>query len=189
MMMRITMYMFFVAFLSVNFALAQSEDDFSNQMCDSAIGEREVRHYYDYGNDKEGYVIVDCENPEYVIEGGLDKRSSLDSIQQAIFFHYLTGKKPMVVIYDTDGEMGAYEHRILRARSLIQGAASRNELTDEGRHRTVQAVHGQHGLQALADRYGVRAGLRPGGGSVRGKTQRHEIHHRPRRTFWIGLPA
>lgn len=45
-------------------------------------------------------------------EGGLDKRSSLDSVQQALFFAYLTGKKPAVVIYDTDGKTGPFEHRI-----------------------------------------------------------------------------
>ena len=49
---------------------------------------------------------------EYVIEGGLDKRSSLDSIQQAVFASTLTGKKPAVAIYDTNGTWGKYEHRI-----------------------------------------------------------------------------
>ena len=41
---------------------------------------------------------------------GLDKRSSLDSVQQALFFGVLTGKEPAV--YDTDGQIGLYEHRI-----------------------------------------------------------------------------
>ena len=45
-------------------------------------------------------------------EGGLDKRSSLDSVQQALFFASLTGKEPAVVIYDTAGKIGKYEHRI-----------------------------------------------------------------------------
>ena len=33
----------------------------------------------------------------------LDKRSSLDSLQQALFFSVLTGKRPAVVISGTDG--------------------------------------------------------------------------------------
>ena len=45
-------------------------------------------------------------------EGGLDKRSSLDSVQQALFFAYVTGKEPAVVIYDADGKVGPYEYRI-----------------------------------------------------------------------------
>ena len=45
-------------------------------------------------------------------EGGLDTRRSLDSIQQALFAASLTGKKPAVVIYDTDEKMGRFEHRI-----------------------------------------------------------------------------
>ena len=49
---------------------------------------------------------MDCETSNYVIEGGLDKRSSLDSLQQALFFSVLTGKVPIVVIYDTDGMVG-----------------------------------------------------------------------------------
>ncbi len=70
-----------------------------------------MRHEYTYPNGK-GYVRVDCETDTTVYEGGLDKRSSLDSVQQALFFAWLTGKKPAVVIYDTDGRVGKYEHRI-----------------------------------------------------------------------------
>ena len=36
-----------------------------------------------------------------IFEGGLDKRSSLDSGQQALFFHLLSHKNPVVIIYDT----------------------------------------------------------------------------------------
>ena len=52
---------------------------------------------------------------EYVIEGGLDKRSSLHSAQQAVFAATLTDKKPAVAIYDNDGQLGKYEHRIWQA--------------------------------------------------------------------------
>lgn len=58
---------------------------------------------------------VDCETESEVIEAGLDKRSSLDSLQQAIFFGILSNKKPVVVIYDTDGVEGRYEYRIRKA--------------------------------------------------------------------------
>ena len=47
-----------------------------------------------------------------VIEGGLDKRSSLDSVQQALFASTITGKTPTVAIYDTDGIWGKIEHRV-----------------------------------------------------------------------------
>ena len=55
---------------------------------------------------------MDCETHWYVIEGGLDSRRSLDSFQQALFFSPLTCKAPAVVIYDTDGKIGKYEHRM-----------------------------------------------------------------------------
>ena len=57
-------------------------------------------------------IRKDIITDEYLIEGGLDKRSSLDSIQQAVFASTLTGKKPAVAIYDTNGLWGKYEHRI-----------------------------------------------------------------------------
>ena len=58
---------------------------------------------------------VDCETDTTVYEGGLDKRSSLDSVQQALFFSVVTGKAPAVVIYDTDGKEGRFEFRIRAA--------------------------------------------------------------------------
>lgn len=79
--------------------------------CASAGGRTEVRHAYTYPTGQ-SYIRVDCETEETVYEGGLDKRSSLDSVQQALFFAHLTGKEPAVVIYDTDGRIGKYEHRI-----------------------------------------------------------------------------
>ena len=76
--------------------------------CDRIWGVEEVRHYYR----KKNYVKVDCETDTEVIEAGLDKRSSLDSVQQAVFFSARTDKKPVVVIYDTDGKEGRFEYRI-----------------------------------------------------------------------------
>lgn len=55
---------------------------------------------------------MDCETADTVYEMGLDKRSSLDSIQQAVFAAHLTGKRPAVVIFDTDNQEGIYEYRI-----------------------------------------------------------------------------
>lgn len=74
----------------------------------------EVRLYYIYPGER-SYVVVDCETATHVWEGRLDKRSSLDSVQQALFFSVISGKKPGVVIYDTDGQVGQIEYRIRTA--------------------------------------------------------------------------
>lgn len=58
-------------------------------------------------------VRVDCETETHVIELGLDtKRSSRDSIHQAMFAAILTGKTPMVLLIDTDGQEGRYEYEM-----------------------------------------------------------------------------
>ena len=87
------------------------EDSYNAAFCSSLGGETEVRYEYTYPAGT-SYIRVDCETADTVYEGGLDKRSSLDSVQQALFAAHLTGKKPAVVIYNTDGKMGRYEHRI-----------------------------------------------------------------------------
>lgn len=87
-----------------------SEDEYNRIFCASVGGVTEIRHQY-----PKGYVKVDCETPDSVYEGGLDKRSSLDSLQQAVFYSVLTGKEPVVVIYDRDGKLGKYEYRIMKA--------------------------------------------------------------------------
>ncbi len=87
-----------------------SEDEYNKLFCASVGGVTETRHKY-----PKGYVKVDCETSDSVYEGGLDKRSSLDSLQQAVFFSVLTGKEPVVVIYDRDGKLGKYEYRIMKA--------------------------------------------------------------------------
>ena len=77
-------------------------------------GETEVSHAYAVGYDL--YRIrTDCETADEVFEVGLDKRSSLDSVQQALFAAELTGKTPVVVLVDTDGREGRFELRIRRA--------------------------------------------------------------------------
>ena len=99
-----------------------TEADYNKIYCDLIGGKTEVRHAYTTDAGETGFVIVDCETATEVIEGGLDKRSSLDSIQQALFFGYLTGKKPVVVIYDTDGIEGKIEYR-LRIVTKLTGIA------------------------------------------------------------------
>ena len=64
------------------------------------------------------------------MEGGLDKRSSLDSVQQALFAATLSGKIPVVVIYDTDGVEGRYEYRIRNAAERANVAFYRLTLSD-----------------------------------------------------------
>ena len=81
------------------------------RFCASVGGQTEVRHPYTYPTGQ-GTVIVDCETADTVYEGGLDTRGSLDSVQQALFFAHVTGKRPVVVIYDTDGKVGRFEYRI-----------------------------------------------------------------------------
>ena len=113
--------LFFVYALSVllSEALAQSEDSFNQALANHFGRKTEVVFDYDYS--KSGNVPVsasirmDIVTEEYVTEGGLDKRSSLDSLQQAVFASTLSGKKPAVAIYDTNGFWGKYEYRIWAA--------------------------------------------------------------------------
>ena len=95
---------------------AFGEDFFNLSLAGKLGGQTEVSFDYEYakfGNTKlVGSIRVDVVTDEYVIEGGLDKRSSLDSIQQAVFASTIVDRKPAVAIYDTDGVWGKYEHRI-----------------------------------------------------------------------------
>ena len=91
----------------------------NDAFCASMGGQTEVRHAYTYPTGQ-GYILVDCETADMVYEGGLDRRSSLDSVQQALFAAALTGKEPSVVIYDTDGRIGRFEHRIRIACELAE---------------------------------------------------------------------
>ncbi|WP_099826172.1 hypothetical protein [Oceaniglobus indicus] len=80
-------------------------------------GETEVSHPYSVGYDLHR-IRVDCETPDAVIEVGLDKRSSLDSLQQALFAASLTGKRPVIAMIDTDGREGPFELRIRTAAEM-----------------------------------------------------------------------
>ena len=99
-------------------ALAEpTESELNRLFCQSVGGQTETRHYYTYAGGR-SYIQVDCETTTTVYEGGLDRRSSLDSVQQALFFSSLTGKRPSIVIFDTDGIEGQYEYRIRIAAEL-----------------------------------------------------------------------
>lgn len=59
------------------------------------------------------HIRIDCLTDSHAVEIGLDgRRSSLDSVQQAIFAAALTGRAPMVVLVDTDGAEDAVEYRV-----------------------------------------------------------------------------
>lgn len=72
-------------------------------------GVTEQRHYFpNLGETR--HVRVDCETPSHVIEVGLDGSSSArDSVHQAKFFEYLTGKTPMIILIDRDGKEDRWE--------------------------------------------------------------------------------
>ena len=102
---------------SLGSSSSSMHENYFNSLLASQLGGRtEVTYQYNYGlvgnAALSGSIRIDIETDEYVIEGGKDKRSSLDSIQQAVFASTLSGKKPAVAIYDTDGMWGKYEHRV-----------------------------------------------------------------------------
>lgn len=80
-------------------------------ICAMLGGEAESRHNYEIDGGRH-HIRVDCETDTHVIEVGLDKRSSLDSVQQADFASWLSGKDGKVIIVDTDGREGPIEYRI-----------------------------------------------------------------------------
>ena len=94
-------------------SLAQHKEDYYNNLLAKRLGgRREVAYRFNYTANETSKIRIDIETDEYVIEGGRDKRSSLDSVQQAVVASVLSGKKPAIAIYDTDGKWGKYEHRI-----------------------------------------------------------------------------
>jgi hypothetical protein len=91
------------------------EADLIPILCAALLGgSPEVVHPYQVGYDLHR-IRIDCETAEHVIEVGLDKRSSLDSVQQALFAAAMTGKAARVVLIDTDGREGRFEYRIKTA--------------------------------------------------------------------------
>lgn len=91
-------------------------------------GQPEVSHAYPVGYDL-NRIRVDCETESEVIEVGLDKRSSNDSIHQALFAAHLTGKRPVVVLIDTNGREGAVEYQV-RTVAAMTGVEYRSYSVD-----------------------------------------------------------
>ena len=102
---------------------AFGEAYYNEMLANHLRGQTEVTLSYNYGQASNtpfhATVQIDILTDEYAIEGGLDKRSSLDSIQQAVFAATLADKMPAVAIYDTDGQWGKYEHRIWQATEKL----------------------------------------------------------------------
>lgn len=80
-------------------------------ICSILGGDAEEMYRYTIDEGSFG-VRVDCVTDTHAIEIGLDKRSSLDSVQQAEFAGWITGKAPMVIMVDRDGAEGAIEYRV-----------------------------------------------------------------------------
>ena len=75
-------------------------------------GEAELRLPYSL-NDSAHYVRVDCVTDTHAIEIGLDdRRSSLDSLHQALFYGALLDRAPMVILIDTDGREDPTEFQV-----------------------------------------------------------------------------
>lgn len=105
---------------SSNQSMGFGENQLNQMLAASLGGKTEVSiPFKTEGSGISSEVRIDIVTDEYVIEGGLDKRSSLDSIQQALFASSQTGKKPAVAIYDTDSIWGVYEHRIWVAAKAV----------------------------------------------------------------------
>ena len=100
-----------------------NEDYYNMWLANQLGGQLEVSFSYNYNLRGSSPLVasirVDVVTDEYVIEGGLDKRSSLDSIQQAVFASTISGKKPAVAIYDTNGLWGKFEYRIWSAAKKL----------------------------------------------------------------------
>ena len=98
---------------SKNSETKRNEDAFNRRLAKHLGGKAESRNYFHFQANRKSFIRVDVETAQYVIEGGLDnKPDSLDSVQQTLFASTLTGKQPVIVIYDTDGIEGKFEYRI-----------------------------------------------------------------------------
>lgn len=79
-----------------------------------AGGDTETRADF-VANGTSRHVRIDCETPAFAIELGFDgKSSNRDSVHQAIFGALMTGKRPAVILIDTDGVEGRYEYEMRR---------------------------------------------------------------------------
>lgn len=90
-----------------------SEVELAAILCGLILGgEVETRHDF-VAAGRDHHIRVDCETDTHVVEVGFDaKRSSLDSVHQAIYAAELTGKLPMVVVIDTNGVEENVEYQL-----------------------------------------------------------------------------
>ena len=77
--------------------------------CSAVDGQVNTRHSYEYHGMKY-LTLIDCETTSSVYATTLDNAGSIRSVTRALFFAELTGKDPIVVFFDTDGQHGPYEH-------------------------------------------------------------------------------
>ena len=124
-------YLFCLLPLLLPFSAHCTEQQYNRLFCQEIGGKSEVKHDYPGGS-----IRVDCETQSHVYEGGLDKRSSLDSVQQVVFASLLTKKTPIVLLHDTDGKLGIYEYRIQQVSLALGIKFLRNPLKNKlSRHR------------------------------------------------------
>ncbi|RFU11830.1 hypothetical protein DZD18_14800 [Rhodobacteraceae bacterium W635] len=78
-------------------------------------------HRVDYDlHDSAHYVRVDCLTDTHAIEVGLDnRRSSYDSVHQAVFYGHLTDREPFVILVDTDGREDNAEYQVERVARMV----------------------------------------------------------------------
>ena len=106
-------------FIIIAFTLLASPSPFHNErhynrlLAHCLQGEAESKIAYRLNHIKR-IVRADVETEKYVIEAGLDYyRSTLDSVQQVLFFLiHRPQKQPVIIIYDTDNKEGTIEHQI-----------------------------------------------------------------------------
>lgn len=100
-----------------------NEGTYISLLCSLLGGaEPESPQFFDvYGYDRPRYIRVDCETPTHVIEMGLDEKpSSRDSVHQATLAAHFTGKIPLVILIDRDGEEGRYELEMRFVTALLE---------------------------------------------------------------------
>lgn len=114
-MIRLSLSTSFLILLLTSASAQGDELARTKSWCDLIRGETEVRHTYTVAGQTH-HIRVDCETQDIVVEAGMDNtRASLDSLHQATFAAIITGKAPVVLIHDTDGKRGQWEHQIYQA--------------------------------------------------------------------------
>lgn len=87
-------------------------------LCLMLGGDAEVPHHYSVATGVRS-IRVDCETETHVIEVSLDKRSSFDSLHQAVVAAELTGKMPKVILINTKGVEDGEEWQIELASRAV----------------------------------------------------------------------